>query len=484
MKMSKTEKGSRKRVLIASANPLFAQGLQKLYGEKWGPEAVEFSLAGSMGETLTRLESWQPDLVIVDYDDRTIHREEFLSHFISGDRNMQVMLVSLQASGAVVVYDRRTLTPAQAEDWLSLPAQGAQGAQGAPGAQSPEISTTPIPRSGHMKHFFIVGALVIASTVLISLLFGLIGLLPDQASTQAVTIDRLFNAHFIIIAFLFSLITVFVVYSIVVFRSKPGQKQEGAYFKGSTGLEVVWTLIPLITVVGFSYWGAQNLAEVRREDPQALNVRVVGYQWAWLFEYPDYGVSSTTLYLPVDRQVLFSMTSRDVIHSFWVPEFRVKQDVLPGENLVKELRVTPNKIGTYQVMCAELCGGAHAYMTSPVMVVSQADFGQWLAEQVNTSEPDPAKRGEKWATANCISCHSLDGSKIVGPTWKGLFGSQVELEDGTTVTVDDAYLLQSILEPNEQIHKGYPANVMPPTYKDLLSEEQIQDILAFIQTVK
>ena len=119
-----------------------------------------------------------------------------------------------------------------------------------------------------MKHFFIVGALVIASTVVISLLFGLIGLLPDQASAQAVTIDQLFNAHFIIIAFLFSLITVFVVYSIVVFRSKPGQKQEGAFFKGSTSLEVVWTLIPLATVVGFSYIGAQNLARSGAKNPR------------------------------------------------------------------------------------------------------------------------------------------------------------------------------------------------------------------------
>ena len=110
-----------KRVLIASANPLFAKGLEKIYGDRWGKDAVELRLANSMGETLSRLESWYPDLVIVDYDDRTIHREEFLSHFITGDQPMQVMLVSLQASGEVVVYDRRTLTPAQAEDRLDLP---------------------------------------------------------------------------------------------------------------------------------------------------------------------------------------------------------------------------------------------------------------------------------------------------------------------------------------------------------------------------
>ena len=165
-------------------------------------------------------------------------------------------------------------------------------------------------------------------------------------------------------------------------------------------------------------------------------------------------------------QVQLVMTSRDVIHSFWVPEFRIKQDILPGKNLVKELRITPNRIGNYTVYCAELCGGAHAYMTAPVKVVSQADFDAWVAEQTNTASLTPAQRGEKQVKASgCTGCHSLDGSARPGPTWKGLAGSQVKLADGSTVTADDEYLLESIADPNAQVVEGFPPNMMPPNYK-------------------
>jgi cytochrome c oxidase subunit 2 len=474
--MNVSEPKHNRRVLIASANPLFGKGLQKIYGEHWGKETVDFKLASSMEETLAILESWTPDLVFVDYDDRTIHREEFLSHFITGDRPMQVVLVSLQASGEVVVYDRRSLTPAQASDWLNLPWQT-------------ESKPVPSSRSGNMKgnakHFVIASVLVAVSTAVLYLLLTNIGLLPVKASAQAVTIDRLFDAHFFMIALLFSMIGVFLVYSIVVFRSRPGEKQEGAYFKGNNRLEIIWTVIPLGTVIAFSFLGARNLAETRQIDKQALNVKVTAFQWSWLFEYPDYGIASQELYLPVDRQVLLSLTSRDVIHSFWVPEFRVKQDILPGENLVKQLRITPIEEGKYTVMCAELCGGAHAYMTAPVIVVSQADFDTWISGQLGAVSADPVERGKKWSQVNgCFACHSQDGSKLVGPTWQGLAGKPVELADGTTVTADEAYLHQAIIDPNAQISKGFPPNVMPATYTSLLTAEQINDIIAFIQTLK
>jgi cytochrome c oxidase subunit 2 len=465
-----------RRVLITSANPLFGKGLQKIYGKRWGANAVEIRLATSMNETLTLLESWQPQMVILDYDDQTIHREEFLSHFITGNRPMQVVLVSLQASGEVVVYDRRSLTPAQAEDWLNLPWQ-------------PDLPTQSPHRSGSMKgnakHLVAAGLLVAVSTAVFYFLLTNIGLLPIEASTQAITIDRLFNAHFFMISLLFSLIVVFILYSLVVFRSKRGEKQEGAYFEGNNRLEVIWTVIPLGVVVAFAFFGARNLAETRQADPQALKVKVTAFQWGWNFEYPEFGIKSKDLYLPANRQVLLSLTSLDVIHSFWVPEFRVKQDALPGSNLVKELRITPNKEGTYQLLCAELCGGAHAYMTAKVNVVGKTAFDAWVAQQVGAVLTDPVARGKKWAeTSGCLSCHSLDGKKLIGPSWKGLAGEKTELADGSSVVVDDAYLVKSILEPNAQIAKGFPANVMPGTYKTLLTDEQVNDIVAFIKSVK
>lgn len=335
-----------------------------------------------------------------------------------------------------------------------------------------------------MKHLIIVAILVVLATVGITAFLESIQLLPVAASAQAVPIDTLFGLHFRVIAFLFSLIIVFIVYSLIVFRRKPGDTSDGKHIEGHTGIEILWTILPLITVLYFSYLGAQALAETRRVDPQALVVQVTGQQWQWRFEYPDAGVTSTTLHLPKDRQVLLKLTSTDVIHSFWVPEFRVKQDAVPGENMVKELRITPTKLGDYKVRCAEMCGQQHAYMESPVVVMENVKFEAWLAEEAKGSA-DPVARGQKAAQQyGCLACHSLDGKVLVGPSWKGIYGKKQELADGTTVTVDDAYILESIKEPNQKIAKGFQPNLMPATLGEQLTHAQIKDIIEFIKSAK
>ena len=334
-----------------------------------------------------------------------------------------------------------------------------------------------------MKHFVIVGVLVAITSVLVYLFLSNVGLLPVEAAQQAVIIDQLFNLHWALISFLFSLIFVSMIYSFVVFRRKHGEEGFGRFFKGNSRLEVFWTVIPLITVITVSYIGSQNLAAIRVADPQAMIVKVTAFQWNWQFDYPDYGITTDTLYLPVNKQVLLQMTSRDVIHSFWVPEFRVKQDVLPGANLVKELRINPTLIGNYKVRCAELCGGAHAAMVRPVIVQSQQDFDAWVAQEQAANVQDPATRGQKTAELYCKACHSIDGTEGIGPSWKGLFGRQVELADGTTVTADEAYIRESILDPSAKIVKGFQ-NIMPPTFKDTLSDQQISDLIAYIETLK
>lgn len=487
-----------RRVLIASANPLFARGLQKMVAERWAERRVDVRISANMEDAIAVLEEWQPDLLIVDYDDvgqpGSIQRGEFLNRFIAGNRPMQVMLVSLRASGEVVVYDRRTLTPSQAEDWLDLPWMPAaetadsntqdQSARLASGPNRADFETPKIQRSGSMKHYVIAGILTVIVTVLSYLLLISIGLLPEAAAVQAGPVDRMVNLQLWMIAFLFSLITVFIGYSIVVFRQRRGEVVDGTYFKGSTGLEVIWTIFPLAAVIGLSFLGAQALGEVRQVDTSAMTINVTAFQWGWIYEYPDYGVQSNILYMPINRQARLLLTSRDVIHSFWVPEFRVKQDALPGENLVKELRITPNKLGEYQVMCAELCGGAHAYMNTPVRVVTQEEFDAWLNEQSNAAALPPEERGQRAANASgCLACHSLDGAQMSGPTWLGLSGSEIQLQDGSTVTADDEYLYAAIVDPNQQIHAGF-APIMPQTYQDTLSEEQIQDIIAFINSLE
>jgi cytochrome c oxidase subunit 2 len=224
-----------------------------------------------------------------------------------------------------------------------------------------------------------------------------------------------------------------------------------------------------------------------RMDPKALEVKVIGQQWSWRFEYPEQEITTTELVLPVDKQVLLRLTSEDVIHSFWVPEFRVKQDAIPGS--YRELRVTPNEIGEFQMVCSEMCGQQHAYMTAPVRVMGQEDFDAWVASvQIPT---DPVGRGEYWyRTQGCAACHSLDGSKIVGPSFQGLYGHAVQLIDGTSVVADDAYIKESILNPYVKIVDGFElspgsgTSAMPATYADTLTDEQIQDIIEFLKTLE
>lgn len=335
-----------------------------------------------------------------------------------------------------------------------------------------------------MRHFVIVGILVIVVAVLTYVGLDAAGLMPVPASAQAAPIDWLWDLQVKIIAFLFALIVVPMVYSLLFFRRRKGDTTDAAHIEGNTKLEIVWTVIPLIIVVGLAFIGAQNLGEIRRVDPNAMVVNVTGFQWGWRFDYPDYGITSTELYLPVNKQVLLKMTSTDVLHSFWVPEFRVKQDLVPGR--ITELRITPTLIGdTYKVRCAEICGTSHAYMENPVIVVDDVNFGVWVAEQQKLAEAagqTPEGRGQALVAANgCAACHSVNGAAGVGPTWFQLAGEEVQLSGGGTVIADDAYLTESILQPQAKIVAGFEGQQMP-AYS--FTEEQVADIIAYIKTLK
>lgn len=335
-----------------------------------------------------------------------------------------------------------------------------------------------------MRHFVIVGILVIVVAVLTYVGLDAAGLMPVPASAQAVPIDWLWDLQVKIIAFLFALIVVPMLYSLLIFRRRKGDTTDAAHVEGNTALEITWTIIPLIIVLGLAYVGAQNLGETRRVDPNAMVVNVTGFQWGWRFDYPDYGITSTELYLPVNKQVLLKMTSTDVLHSFWVPEFRVKQDLVPGR--ITELRITPTLIGdTYKVRCAEICGTSHAYMENPVIVVDDVNFGVWVAEQQKLAEAagqTPEGRGQALVAANgCAACHSVNGAAGIGPTWYQLAGSEAPLSGGGTVIADDAYLAESILQPQAKIVAGFEGQQMP-AYS--FTEEQVADIIAYIKTLR
>ena len=335
-----------------------------------------------------------------------------------------------------------------------------------------------------MIHFVIVGILVIVSTA--AIFFGLrsLELLPTQASDQAIIIDNLLDIHWFFIAFFLSLIVVFMLYSLVVFRRKSGELGDGDHFEGNIRLEIIWIIFPLIIVVGMAIVGVDTLEQITRRNPGALEVNVIAEQWGWVFEYPEYELSTTVLALPVDRQVVLKLRSNDVIHSFWVPEFRVKQDVLPGgKEFVRELRITPNLIGEYKLLCAELCGFGHADMRSDVLVLSKPDYLVWIQSQ-SCQGSEQVCNGKQWATDyGCAACHSFDGTSKIGPTWQGLFGATMPMEGGVSVVADEEFLRESIINPMANIHEGFNP-VMPTTFGDILTDQQIEDLVAFIKSLE
>jgi cytochrome c oxidase subunit 2 len=237
-----------------------------------------------------------------------------------------------------------------------------------------------MPKSASDKrHFIIAAALVAISSVLLYLLLKAALPLPFQGSSQALIIDGLINSHLALIAFLFSLIVVFMLYAIVVFRKRDGDESEGEHFEGNTVLEIVWTVLPLVFVVVFAFYGVQSLAEVTQAGPDELEVAAIGIQWSWRFEYPN-GIVSPELVLPENQMVNVSLRAEDVLHSFWIPEMRVKQDAVPGE--YTNIRFTPIHVGEFKLRCAELCGRSHYSMESPVRIVTQEEYEQWTSEQL------------------------------------------------------------------------------------------------------
>lgn len=355
--------------------------------------------------------------------------------------------------------------------------------------------------SKNVKHLLAVAVLVVIGAIVTYFLLTTIYTLPLAASAEAGPIDTMFNVQFILISFLFALIIVFMGYAIVVFRRKPDDEGEGDYFHSNTTLEIIWTIVPLIVVIALGIWAATVLAEVTEAKPNEMRVNVIGRQWSWLFSYPEIeeiGLSDH-LILPVNRTIVLQMTTADVLHSFWVPEFRVKQDLVPGK--VTTLRITPNLIGDYKIRCAEICGFDHSKMLADIAVVSEEDFNAWIEEQtIKLADLSPAERGEKWATDyGCKGCHSSDGSQLAGPTWLGLFGREELLEDGQTIIVDEEYIRKSILDPDMQIVTGFQPGLMSALgdFGERFNDDEaemrtneglevdiIEDIIAYLKTLQ
>ena len=297
---------------------------------------------------------------------------------------------------------------------------------------------------------------------------------PESASTIAHRVDALYIFLLIVAGMMALLICALVIYFAARFRSRPGVRAE--QIEGSNALEITWSVIPFLVFMVIFAWGAVVYFQERTPPTDATEVYVVAKQWMWKVEHAEGQREINELHVPVGRDVKLIMTSQDVIHSFFVPAFRIKQDVLPGRYTVEWFHAT--KPGTYHLFCAEYCGTQHSGMVGSIVVLEPAQYEAW----VNGSPNGPlSATGEKmFAELGCSSCHRSDMPGR-GPNLQGVFGKPVELADGRTLTVDENYLRESILDPGSKRVRGFQP--IMPTFQGLVTEEQVNALVAYIKSI-
>jgi cytochrome c oxidase subunit 2 len=311
---------------------------------------------------------------------------------------------------------------------------------------------------------------------------------PTRASTQAGTVDHLYQVLIWASVPVFVLVTVIVLFSVWKFRMRPGEEQlDGPPIHGNTRLEVVWTAIPAIILVALCSYAWVELTNIEAAQPDEMRINVTGQQFAWTFEYPQAGgkpVKSSQLYLAENQPVRFFVKALDVIHDFWVPAFRMKIDAVPG--LETKYRITPNRLGTYPVVCAELCGLGHSVMRSSAHVITPAAFKTWLDEQKAPAQgggggggakPDGKKLftdGNGTATA-CGACHTLADAGTTATTGPDL-GKVLAGKDA-------AFIRESIIKPDADIAPGFQAGIMPKDYGDTLSPDELDALVTYLGRV-
>lgn len=301
--------------------------------------------------------------------------------------------------------------------------------------------------------------------------------LPEPVSTMAPEIDGLFYWVTWVSVILFVGVVAGMIFFAFKYRRRSADDLPGVVNENKL-LEITWIVIPTILVLITFTWGFKSYIKLGVAPPQSYQIQTVGAQWLWNFTYPNGTTTTNELHVPVGRPVKLIMSSEDVIHSFFVPAFRVKHDVLPGR--YTSLWFEATQTGEYDVFCTEYCGTQHAGMLAKVVVHTPEEFQEWLEGAGLPDDLPLPQLGEiVYQQQVCNTCHSLDGTPGVGPTMQGLFGSTETLASGETVEVDENYLRESILQPGAKIVAGYP-NVMPATYANL-DERQVNALIAFIK---
>lgn len=362
-------------------------------------------------------------------------------------------------------------------------------------------------------------AIVLLIVVLGSVVFNMLSpwWFTEIASNWG-NIDFAVFVTFWICGIAFVLVGLFMVYAVWKYRRREGQR--AAYEPENKRLEWILTVVTTVGVVGMLAPGLIVWEEYVDVPDEAAQVEIVGQQWSWSYRLPgedgllgaadarritadnpfgldpddptsldDVLIAQATLHLPIDRPVKALLRSKDVLHDFYVPEFRAKMDAVPG--MVTFFWFEPTKIGDYEILCAELCGSNHYAMRGTVKIVSQEDFDAWLAAQPTWAQMQAgvtpkaysalARRGREVAETNgCLACHSLDGSQVVGPTWQGLWGAEKKLADGSSVTVDESYVVESVRQPTAKMVEGF-APVMIAYDAEIISDDDLAAVVAFLR---
>lgn len=305
---------------------------------------------------------------------------------------------------------------------------------------------------------------------------------PRQSSTIAAEIDYAWYVVYYMDVLMFFGLMIPMFYFMSRYRRRT-DNDKVSNITHSTKLEIGWTIIPSILVIALFFVGLKGYLMASVAPANAMEIRTTAEMYMWTFTYPNGSTEVNRLVLPKDRPVKLIMSSKDVLHSFFVPEFRVKQDVIPGTYTTIWFEANANR--ETKIFCTEYCGVGHSEMMADVKVVDGAEFDEWVATGRLKGEAPvpPAELGQKLYTQrSCNTCHSLDGTRVQGPTFKGVFGRTEKLSDGSTITVDENYIRESLLEPQKKIVETYPA--VMPTYKGLLKEHEIDAIIAYLKTVQ
>ena len=331
----------------------------------------------------------------------------------------------------------------------------------------------------------LVALLIGIAAIVVGILAGIFNpFLSHAASTQGAQIDTLFSLLLGISATIFTIVQGFLLYAIIRFARQPDDESDGPPMRGNARLEFFWTAIPALIVVFIAIFSYRVLADIERPTAGDLTVEVTARQYAWEFYYPDQDIKTTELHIPLGRQARLKMRSADMVHAFWVPEFRIKKDVMPDR--VTDAFITGAAVGAYPIVCAELCGAGHAIMRSQVVVQWDAEFKNWLAGQVGaktrgaTAATDPAAYGRQlFNQLGCNACHALTDAQAVGALGPKLDG--MASRAATTVSGQSAeeYVKTAIVNPNEFIVKGYQP-VMPQDYGQRMSAAEIEAVVTYL----